>query len=68
VSQFKFEIGQLVLVEGIECQIISREIYDDAPDYLCRPLDGRVILAGTREPGAGWIRDNLMKAKTGGAS
>lgn len=63
--EFKFEIGQLVKVENVECIILDRDICDDLPDYLCKPIDEKQMVLGQWELGAGWVRDYNITAQYG---
>lgn len=54
-ATFEFELGQVVLVDGIQCRIKEREIYDGKPDYLLVPKSfSGLTKSGHELPG--WIR------------
>lgn len=58
---FKFEIDEIVLVDGVKCKVLDREIYDKTQDYLCKPLDKDVIILGQDQLGSGWVLENNIK-------
>jgi len=57
-NSFKFQIGQIVIVDGFRCRVLDREIFEDIPDYLLEPLDARNNFSGELPGGAGWVRPN----------
>ncbi len=57
MSEYKFRLDELVLVDNVVCVVLSREIFDGMPDYLCKPLDETKTILGQTELGSGWVRE-----------
>lgn len=61
---FKFEIGQLVSINGVRALITFREIDEDTdrPDYLCRPVSPQDKLPNLGNAGdLGWYFESDLK-------
>ncbi len=59
---FKFELKEIVSIDGVICEVRERELYENAPDFLVYPL-GR--FQGFTKPGGhelpGWVRTEHIK-------
>lgn len=58
---FKFEVNEVVTVDGVDCRIVDHEIHHDKPDYLCEPIDPEKMVLGQDELGAGWVCEHLIQ-------
>lgn len=68
MKKYKFKLGEIVLVEDLECKVIEREVgeFDEGiseNDYLCRPLDKTKMILGQSELGAGWVFERNIQKK-----
>lgn len=63
---YEFNLGEVVECDGVLCEVIEREIYDDEPDYLLKPCSPEPEAQGFTQSGMelpGWIRtQNIRKA------
>jgi hypothetical protein len=55
-SKFKYAEGEIVTIDGVECEIIAREMFDGEPDFLCRPLIASESIMGEEPGGSSWVR------------
>ena len=58
---FKFEIGEIVNINGVLCKVLESELHESALDYLCLPLDINVMVLGQWELGSGWVFQHNIK-------
>ncbi len=61
--EFKFNVYQLVSVDGVECYVDEREIYDGEPDYLLYPTGSFRGLTSKGNELPGWIRTKQIETK-----
>lgn len=59
--QFKFKVGDIVLVDEVACEVRECVIYDDEPDYLCFPLGSFEGFTSKRNELPGWTRDTEIR-------
>ena len=67
-NEYKYELNQVVNVEGLDCKIVDRDYMENKPDYLCKPLDSTKLVKGQfrgEEGTAGWVREWDIKAMGG---
>lgn len=60
MNNFKFDINEIVLIDGLRCKVLERELGESdvnqlENDYLCKPLDETKMILGQTELGAGWV-------------
>jgi hypothetical protein len=61
VKQFKFELNQDVLIDGVKCKIRDREIFEGEPDYLVYSSEGFKGITSRGNELPGWLRTSEIK-------
>lgn len=62
-SNFKYDIGAVVMVFGVECKIVERTSWSTGEnDYLCEPVDSTAIIPGGNQLGPAWTFEKEIEA------